>query len=158
MFEQSLQSGSVLPSLLELCKPSYLFRANDKAGHFGNVLWWWESRRAHYNAIMLLMGVASWWLYWHLFDLYAPDPADDGMFPGLMVIVFGVAANVCYCAGWVLEGLLLLVRRRAMPNVGRVFLAVGLAFSLFLVAVPSINALRLTHAMHVSHANHWVFD
>jgi hypothetical protein len=157
MFEQNIQSGPFLESLLDVCKPSRLFAPNRDAARLGGVLWWWESRRIHYNIVMLSAGLASAYVYWHLFDLYAPDPADDGFFPGLGCILFGLAANLAYCSGWIFEGLLMLIRRRGLANAGPILFGLFLAASLLLVSLPAVNGIRLIHEMHAAHAAKWIF-
>jgi hypothetical protein len=81
-----------------------LFVQNPKSDTFRGIVAWWEKRRIHYNLVLLIVGIWSTYTYWSLFDQYAKDPSDDGIFPGLMPIVFGIMANIFYTSGWIIEG------------------------------------------------------
>jgi len=133
-----------------------LFARNRDANSFKRIFFWWEKRRLHYNMILLVVGICSYLVYWHLFDLYAPDPADDGMFPGLGIIVCGFVANVLYTLGWVVESALLLASsRRGLPFFGRLFYIIGLVFSVLLAMLPGIAGVFNTLAMMRANQGHW---
>jgi hypothetical protein len=135
---------------------STLFKPNRNATSFVGIIEWWERRRLHYNVVLLVAGLCSSSLYWHLFGLYAPDPSDDGIFPGLAEIAFWIMANVCYTFGWMVECVLLLVvRRRGLRIAGTPLFAAGLVFSLLLTLAPGISAIVNTIAMKRAHQSHW---
>jgi hypothetical protein len=134
-----------------------LFAKNSRPDKFRGIVAWWEKRRLHYNLILLVFGVWSTYTYWSLFDQYAKDPSDDGIFPGLMPILFGIMANVFYTSGWVIESALLFVRRKAGPRVGRALFVAGLCFSTLLTLVPGVAGLLNTARMRRAHQSHWLY-
>jgi hypothetical protein len=136
---------------------SYLFSRNENAASFRSVLFWWETRRIHYNLILLVVGLCGAFIYLHLFDLYAPDTADDGLETGLSVVAFVVAANACYTIGWIAEGLLLAsTRKRGLPFAGQLLFSIGLAFSVLVTLIPATSGILNTIAMMRAHQSHWL--
>jgi hypothetical protein len=150
------QESNLPRRLIHAMQWSGLFHHNREARTFFGIIRWWESRRFHYNVILLLAGISSSYVYWHLFGLYAQDPSDDGMFPGLLEISFGIMANVFYTFGWMIECLLLLVfRRRGLPFAGAPLFVTGLALSVLLALVPGISGIVNTVLMMRAHQQHW---
>lgn len=79
------------------------------------------------------------------------------MFPGLGIIVFGIAADLCYTLGWISETLILLCfRGRRLPVAGQPLFAIGLAFSLLLTLVPAISGILNMISMMNRHQKHWL--
>jgi hypothetical protein len=102
------------------------------------VIIWWELRRIAYNAILFVVGIASIIVFEILMDKVLP-PGEDAEEPfGLLlgVIAYGIAANICYTLGWIVE----LYSRRANPAVarekGKRNYRIGLAFSCVLTTAP----------------------
>ncbi len=100
------------------------------------LLTWWESRRLKYNLIVGTTGLFSLG-FMTLVSSLPPKPYH--IMPDLRpVLVFGLAANVCYTAGWLVElGLEKLWGRRALPA-GPTLFRQGLSFSVGLTILPSV--------------------
>jgi hypothetical protein len=155
MFEAAQERATPFRALREVCTVRCLFAVNANADRFVGIVKWWELRRIPYNGILLILGICSTYIYWHLFDRYAPDPADDGIFPGLMPIFVGLAANIFYTAGWIVEGLVRAVRHRGSLSLRRSLFVLGFAFSVLVVSFPACAAMLNTYFMHQAHLTHW---
>jgi hypothetical protein len=109
------------------------------------VIWWWESRRPAYNALVGLAGPASC-IAALLLYMVAPGDADeaDGSFLQLVAIVaYAVMANLLYTGGWLLELGLRLARRPAAPEFASALFRNGTLFSIGLTLVPGVVVLVL---------------
>ena len=102
------------------------------------VIRWWEIRRIVFNATLFVIGLASLLAMEGFFDKFIP-PGEDGIEPMVLafaVLVYGIAANICYTFGWIVE---LIGRRnnveRARMRAERSFL-VGLLFSGLVTTAP----------------------
>jgi len=99
---------------------------------------WWEIRRIAYNGILFAIGIASILAMEWLMGKVIPV-GEDAIEPFAMaigVVAYGIVANLCYTAGWVLE----LLGSRADAALARsrgkkMFLA-GLWFSCLLTTAP----------------------
>jgi hypothetical protein len=103
---------------------------------------WWEARRVPYNLIVgcagmitctfaVVAAVAADILFTKDFGL--PDPPIFGI---LIVVLYAVAANVCYTGGWIGELVIWkLWPREADKFASRSFVA-GLIFSILLTLIP----------------------
>lgn len=103
------------------------------AGNRLDIIVWWEVRRIPYNLVLGLIGCI---------DLIAMAFANMlGPLVAVGSILFAVAANVCYTAGWVTElvwiGHSLGTEREFAPRAFRA----GLAFSCVLTSLPFWIAL-----------------
>lgn len=156
MLVESYENESPFAHLRELLHVRVLFRPNQDPDRFSSIVKWWEWRRITYNAVLLILGIVSYYIYWTLFDKYAPDPANDGMFPGLGILVVGVGANVFYTVGWISETVLRLLRGRGSKRLAPLLFGLGFAFSVLVFCVPVISALTLTAHMHSTHQTHWL--
>jgi hypothetical protein len=70
-----------------------------------DVIRWWELRRLLYNGILFVIGIASIVGMEILMDKVIPV-GEDAIEPfalALGVVVYGIAANLCYTLGWVVE-------------------------------------------------------
>ena len=68
------------------------------------VIRWWELRRLLYNVVLLAIGIVS--LLGMEFFLRKTPGGEDVIDPfalGLSAVFYGLAANVCYTAGWIME-------------------------------------------------------
>ena len=101
----------------------------------GEVIGWWERRRLVFNAAVGVTGVVSIGV---ITALSAIGPhSQSAMGPPLMlVLVYGVAANILYTGGWIAELLLRPVFERSTGTVGATIFRYGLAFSVGLTALP----------------------
>jgi hypothetical protein len=106
---------------------------------------WWESRRVVFNkavgsaGLLTLSGVAL--------VAALPPFGSPLILPGLLVgaLVYGIAANVCYTLGWMVE---LLARRawgRSAPDMGPLLFRQGVIFSVGLTLLPLL--LVMVHWM-----------
>jgi len=116
---------------------SRLFAPSKEPSSVFGVVWWWESRRLAYNAIVGAVGIVSFCVYAALVYAFIIKPGeDDGFGPLVPAIAFGVLANVCYTLGWIVESSLLVVRRRGSPSLGPRLFKAGVMFSLVLALLP----------------------
>jgi hypothetical protein len=105
---------------------------------------WWEARRVAFNlivgsagilsgVIVATVGLGSYFLIDS--DFGVPDPP---LFAVFAVVIYGLAANVCYTGGWIVE----LVIRKAWPAQADRFatlsLALGLVFAVLLTLSPAV--------------------
>jgi hypothetical protein len=100
------------------------------------VVQWWESRRLTYNAIV---GGAGLFTLTYLFALerlfFDPGPIELTPFV-IAPIVYGIAANICYTAGWVVENLVERWLKRPIYGLGPALFRHGLVFSVGLTLLP----------------------
>ena len=104
----------------------------------GEIVRWWELRRLVYNAVLLVIGVASIsgceWLMTKIIPL--GEDAIEPMGLVVVVVIYGAMANFCYTLGWVVE----LWGRKADPVAarrrGEWRFRVGLLFSSVLTSLP----------------------
>lgn len=99
-----------------------------------SLLQWWESRRLLYNGIvggtgLLTSGVVE------LFSLLPPTEHHVGV-PWQGVLIWGIAANVMYTLGWVMESSMERVWHREAPLIGPALFRQGVAFSVGLTLLP----------------------
>jgi len=114
-----------------------LYPAPDRRRTVGSLFGWWESRRPLYNAVVGATGLVT------LSGLLALAALPGGMSgPGSLldlvvpVMVYGLAANICYTAGWGLEVLARLVWKERAPRIGPFLFREGLFFSIGLTLLP----------------------
>lgn len=98
------------------------------------VVQWWESRRLAYNAVvgttgLVTLGVAN------AIEL----TFGNGWFPvpWEIIVAFGLAANVCYTAGWMVENLVERVLRRPVYGLGPAMFRYGLVLSVGITLLPA---------------------
>ena len=99
---------------------------------------WWECRRLLYNVVVGSTGVITLatvlvldWLPPHVLHIVVPWQA---------VVLYGVAANVCYSCGFLLEVLCEGLWRGEVAPVGPALFRQGLVFSVGLTLLPLIPA------------------
>jgi hypothetical protein len=120
----------------------------------GGIVRWWESRRLKYNLIVGAAGLTSTAVV-AILTFLPPDAhgiqGPIGEFLPIAV-VFGVAANVCYTLGPMVELMLeKLWGRRALPT-GPTLFRMGLTFSVGLALLPTLIAgadwvFRILHSL-----------
>ena len=96
---------------------------------------WWERRRAHYNTILLFVGIVS-----GLLMLTAGEKAhvfflESGMSLILGPLLYGLVANLCYTFGATWDW----ATRARMPSLW--LFRLGLFFSIALTALPGFVSL-----------------
>ncbi|MEA2326476.1 MAG: hypothetical protein QOE68_1435 [Thermoanaerobaculia bacterium] len=119
----------------------YPFNRDEVPTGAGAVLHWWESRRLAYNIVIGITGIVSVGLLVANSlirgdDCGIPDPP---LFALLLIIGYGVMANVCYTLGAFAE----IVARVTMgqesaSKLGRTSFVVGLALSMILTIAPAV--------------------
>jgi len=106
-----------------------------------DVVIWWEKRRIAYNLVVGLAGVASLTIAVIFLTLpprvfvssYWDYPIPDGFFAIFAVILFAIAANVCYTLGWIAElGLRKLAPDRAR-RLSTLAIKAGFVFSVIII-------------------------
>lgn len=97
------------------------------------VVQWWESRRLTYNAVvgatgLVTLGVAN------LIEL----TFGNGWFPvpWQVIVAYGVAANVCYTAGWMVENAVEHWLKRPVYGLGPALFRYGLVLSIGVTLLP----------------------
>jgi len=100
------------------------------------VVQWWESRRLTYNAIV---GGTGLFTLTYLFVLerlvFDPGPFKPMNFV-IGALVYGLAANVCYTAGWIVETVVERWMKRPVYGLGPALFRHGLVFSIGLTLLP----------------------
>jgi hypothetical protein len=120
----------------------------------GQVILWWELRRLAYNAVLLLVGLATIAGYEWLMSKLIPlgEDAIEPMGLVVLVVLYGAMANLCYTLGWVIE----LWGRKADPVTarqrGQWMFRAGLLFSCVLTSLPFWFAC-VYWATHRGHAH-----
>jgi hypothetical protein len=106
-----------------------------------SLLVWWESRRPLYNRVVGTAGLVT------LAGYFVLVPRGARMdWPELVAVVlaYGVMANVCYTAGWLVELLARRVWGRSAPYMGPWLFREGLIFSVGLTLFPLLLLLLFT--------------
>ena len=97
------------------------------------VVHWWESRRLMYNAVVGATGVVTLGVA-NVIELsfgngWLPVPWE-------VIVAYGVAANVCYTAGWVVENLVERWLKRPVYALGPALFRYGLVLSIGVTLLP----------------------
>lgn len=106
----------------------FLFIVPHGARTNGEIIRWWEKRRLAYNGIVGAFGMVT---------LLVVAAVFRGRAPLAPAVVIGIAANICYCAGWL--GEIVLQRcfvRYGRHRIGSILMSAGLGFSVFVVLAP----------------------
>jgi hypothetical protein len=87
------------------------------------------------GAVGIVSLVVSLWLW----TAYIQTPSEgDGFNPALSAIFFGIMANIFYTSGWIVEGMLLAIRKHGSETIGPRLFKLGLVFSLVLAPLPGL--------------------
>jgi len=118
-----------------------------------NIIKWWEVRRIPYNLIVgatgvftclaligvTVIGTLIFEKAWGEQPSLLPDsPIFAMLFYGFAVMAYGVAANVCFACGWIVEIFVRKVWRERAGAFGEISFALGLVFSILLTLVPIV--------------------
>jgi hypothetical protein len=97
------------------------------------VMQWWERRRLTYNVVvgatgLVTLGVAN------AIEL----TFGNGWFPvpWQVIVAYGLAANVCYTAGWMVENMVERLLRRPVYGLGPAMFRYGLVLSVGITLLP----------------------
>ena len=106
------------------------------------VIGWWEARRIPFNLLVGATGIVTAvavvvvaWVSERLLGIPIglPDPPVVAV---LAAIAFGMAANVCYTGGWLVE----LIVQKTWPDqaeqIGPISFALGLSFAVLVTLLP----------------------
>ena len=97
---------------------------------------WWESRRLFYNKVVGAAGLVTA-AGVSVVSLLPPHPVPVAPLPLIAAsVVYGVLANGCYSAGWLVELLARKVWGRQAPDLGPILFRQGLIFSVGLTLFP----------------------
>ncbi len=129
-----------------------LFRRPEPFTSPGQLILWWELRRIPYNLIVGFTGVVT--CISSVLLIVLPEAAAQhkavsevqlgSPFLGVIsILVYGVAANVCYTAGWSTELLVKLVWGDRAKAYGEIVFTLGLLFSVGLTLLPLLVVLGL---------------
>jgi hypothetical protein len=128
---------------------TWLFSVPRTTRRWYDVIIWWEVRRAAYNGILLMAGILSIIGFLAFFALpptgFVSEPdtsANDLGDPGLGIIaliIFALAANICYTLGWIVE-LPIFWSDGDRPSVAPALLKTGLLFSVLVVFIPTFGS------------------
>jgi hypothetical protein len=107
------------------------------------VVLWWEIRRIPYNLIVGVAGLTTGVIA-VIAGLLVESQGGEAIFPDpplfavIAILLYGVAANVCYTAGWIFE----LVARKWWPAdsvaFGRLSFLFGIIGSIIVTFIPAI--------------------
>ncbi|HLL82186.1 MAG TPA: hypothetical protein VK420_06025 [Longimicrobium sp.] len=104
---------------------------------------WWESRRLTFNKAVGSAGLVTLAGMSFLFALPPYSTPMPLSFMAAGVVVYGIAANVCYTLGWMIELLARAAWGRSAPDMGPLVFRQGVIFSVGLTLMPLLLA-----AMH----------
>jgi hypothetical protein len=107
------------------------------------IVGWWERRRLAYNVIVGATGVVTLGyvnglevLLGH--GLLVPRGGAGGAASLIAIAAYGVAANLCYTMGWMVETLVERWLGRPVYGLGPALFRHGLVFSVGLTALPAV--------------------
>jgi hypothetical protein len=104
---------------------------------------WWESRRLFFNKVVGATGLVTL-AGVSVISLLPPHPVPFSLLPVLAgSVVYGVLANGCYSAGWLLEMAARKLWGRQAPDLGPLLFRQGLIFSVGLTLFPLLIASLL---------------
>lgn len=96
---------------------------------------WWEARRLRYNLIVGAAGTFSMTV-WAVVSWLPPRWPDGHYIPLGIVVLYGAAANLCYCLGAFAEIVLRRLWGWKLLPAGPLLFRMGLTFSVGLTLLP----------------------
>lgn len=122
---------------------SRLFARRIPAQSAWAVVKWWELRRAPYNFIVGLAGITAGSVSLALalaadrrgIEVPWPDPP---LFVLAFVVLYGIAANICFTGGWISEVLARRIWGTRADAYGEISFFFGTAFSVILTLFPGV--------------------
>jgi hypothetical protein len=116
---------------------SWLFSAPPETATSWRIFVWWELRRIPYNLIVGGIGAVSLILFFFFVThAHGIAPGEEAIEP-MAIVAVPFVMNVCYTAGWMIEGILRLCHIVKTRELGLVLFKLGWAFSLFVVILPT---------------------
>jgi len=104
----------------------------------GSIIWWWEKRRLHYNAIVGGTGLLSLGFFKVLTSI-PPDAHSVPLF-WIPIVAYGVLANACYLLGPTAEIAIQKLSKGNILPTGPALFRMGLTFSVGLTMLPTLMA------------------
>lgn len=101
----------------------------------GSVVQWWERRRLAFNLVVGATGVGT--VAWVALLDWIFGRGNLTLAPWQLIVLYGVAANVCYSLGWVAELLIERFLKRPVYGLGPALFRHGLVFSVGLTLFPA---------------------
>lgn len=97
------------------------------------IVQWWESRRLIYNASVGAAGIVTLAVA-NVIEL----SFGNGWFPvpWQVIVAYGLAANVCYSAGWIVENVVERWLGRPVYGLGPALFRYGLVLSIGITMLP----------------------
>jgi uncharacterized membrane protein YeiB len=136
----------MLISALEALVRRPLFRRGRSPECSWDVIAWWESRRIPYNLIVGAAGIASAIVM--LIMGFATEPVvgdnlGSPLFAIFAVTMYGIMANICFTAGWVLELLSRRIWGTRAEAFGEIAFTWGTLASVIVTLIPAgVNVCR----------------
>lgn len=120
-----------------------LFTRHSPAQNGWAIIKWWELRRIPYNFIVGLAGMMGGAVSLALafiadhrgIEVPMPDPP---IFLLILVLLYGIAANLCFTGGWISELLARWIWGRRAEAYGEIAFLFGTVFSVGLTLFPSV--------------------
>ena len=118
------------------------FRRDENLGEFISIIKWWEYRRIPYNLIVGATGIITLIASLLITGIASEITGDQIGFPDppifaiFAVLFYGIAANVCFTGGWILELIVNHIwgnRAGAFPQISFFF---GVIFSIIVTLLP----------------------
>jgi magnesium-transporting ATPase (P-type) len=125
-----------------------LFSRRAEVARFRDILKWWELRRVPYNAIVGTAGVITCAVILAVAGIGSqkfnePLGLPSPFFAVMQVLLFGIAANVCFTGGWIVEWLVRRIWRERTGAFGEISFFLGVVFSILLALLPSVVFIGL---------------
>lgn len=99
------------------------------------VVQWWESRRPVYNFVVGATGVGTL-VYVNVLSLLVKS--EWFAVPWQLIVAYGIAANVCFSTGWIIETVAERWLKRPLYGLGPALFRHGLVFSVGLTLFPAL--------------------
>ena len=132
------------PSLWRRITASKYLRRESPPNSVREIIYWWEIRRVPYNLIVGASGLISGAFcavaaILMSLSAHGSEFEIDGIFMQVaLVILFGIAANICYTGGWIVEVVLFRIWKQGNAAFGPVSIVIGTAFSIALTQLPAM--------------------
>ena len=119
-----------------------LFQREEKQMTSLQIILWWEARRVFFNMVVGIAGVIT--IFTMLFSAMLAEKLfnepigwpDPPIFAIIGVVLYAIAANICYAGGWIAE----LISREVWGDKAKSFAEIsftlGIVFSFFLTLLP----------------------
>src|SRR6185295_17843168 len=82
----------------------WMFSVRERRRSATDIILWWELRRLPYNVIVGATGLLSLPLFYFFISRTGAILRGDDAFEPIALLAAPVVMNICYTAGWVVEG------------------------------------------------------